>query len=566
MQFTLTQGAEDALDGIEPSAVADLFGRRLMFATRTDGSSPRLDVLQAVGDTWVEVARDAIPRGSGGNRDGVEGAAVAVDAGVASLFYGARDGAGVPTIHRATSSDGTMWTTEGGAPVPLEGSFDAFGQVPHSVESTSDGFRLWYSGFDGSTWRIGAATAPSLDGPWTLEPGDFDAWQLGTGFPGGVDDSGVRDPLVLVDGDMRHLFYSAFDGEIWHVGHAVAIGDGRDWDRRTDPIADLTLPALSGTLGSFSAAGVRSPVALEEPDGSFSAWYAGYDGTTDRVGRAVPMVGRATGLFEDIWYPAPRFPTAGDLLTFTTERGDAEVSVVELAQVTEDFVTSGTGMSSLAIDDARGLLYVTSKLDDFVTVVDTRDDGDGSFVDSNHHDVEGLLRIESFSGATGYRDVLLAPQHGWLLLLSNAPDAVVVLDADAVTDDAQKTVEWGVPIGTLALPAAFEDAGERTFSAIGGAGMALSPDGSLLLVAHFRGNSVHAFDLTVDAVGREVAVIPYVGENPHVVRFAPDGRTAVVANYLGDVFDDRVESTLMIVDTDPSSPTFLEPLTWIANR
>lgn len=563
MSFVLTQGAEDAPDGIETAAVADLFGRRLMFATRTDTATPQLDVLQASGEGWVEVAADVIPRGTGGNRDGVEGAAVVVDGGVGVLFYGARDGEGVPAIRRATTADGQTWTTEAGVVVEQEGSFDAFGQVPHSVERTDDGFRLWFAGFDGSIWRIAAATSTSLDGPWTLEPGAFDPYQLGTGFPGGIDDSGVRDPLLLVDGDRRHLFYSAFDGELWHLGHAEDIGG--EWVRRVDPITDLSLPALSGTLATFSGSGLRAPVAVVEADGTWSAWYTGFDGLTDRVGRAVPMLGRDTGLFEDLWYPAPRYPTAGDNLTFTTARGDAAVSVIELAAAVDDFFTTGTGMSSLAVDQARGLLYVTSKLDDFVYAVDIRDDGNGSFVDSNHHDLEGLLRVESFSGTTGYRDVLSVPQHGWLLLLANSPDAVVVLDADVVTDDDRKTVEWAVPLGTLALPAAFEDAGERTFAAIGGAGMAVSPDGSLLLVAHFRGNSVHAFDLTADDVGRELAIVPYVGENPHVVRFAPDGRTAVVANYLGEVTDDRVESTLMILDTDPSSPTFLQPLTWIGN-
>ncbi len=562
--FLIAQGYEDAPEGVQPGAVVDVGGRRLMWVTRTDGSVPQLDVLEQLGDRWVAVAEDVIARGTGGNRDGVEGAAIALDGGEWSLFYGARDGLGVPAIRRATSSDGLAYTTSGDELIPFEGSWDAFGQVPHSVETTETGFRLWYSGFDGSTWRIGAATAPQISGPWTLEAGEFDPYQVGTGFPGGIDDSGVRDPLFWLEGNERHLVYSAFDGELWHIGHAVNV-DG-SWIRRADDLTDLSLPAMSGALGTFSNLGVRSPVALVESDGTVAGWYAGTDGLTDRLGQALTQFGAASDLYLDVWYPDTNYPTPGDLLTFDTTRGDSGISVIELGQIVSDFATTGTGMSSLAIDDSRGFLYVPSKLDDYIYVVDTRDDGDGVTLDPNHHDLEGLLRVENFSAAVGYRDALLAPQHGWLLLLSNSPDAVVVVDADAVPDDGTKGVDWVVPIGTLALPTLLEDEGERSLAPIGGAGMALSPDGSLLLVAHFRGNSVIAFDLTADDFGRELASIPYVGENPHVVRFTPDGLHAVVANYIGEVEDDQVHSTLMVLDTDPSSSTFLEPLTWIVNR
>ena len=73
------------------------------------------------------------------------------------------------------------------------------------------------------------------------------------------------------------------------------------------------------------------------------------------------------------------------------------------------------------------------------------------------------------------------------------------------------------------------------------------------------------YDLDLGAFGEPVAYLPYLGENPHVVRIAPDGRTAVVANYVGDVVEDLASSTLVIIDIDPTSDTYLEPLTWIGN-
>jgi hypothetical protein len=51
-----------------------------------------------------------------------------------------------------------------------------------------------------------------------------------------------------------------------------------------------------------------------------------------------------------------------------------------------------------------------------------------------------------------------------------------------------------------------------------------------------------------------------------VVRVAPDGLTAVVANYTGDVVDGLASSTLVVIDLDPTSDTYLEPLTWIVNK
>src|SRR6185503_10887795 len=93
-----------------------------------------------------------------------------------------------------------------------------------------------------------------------------------------------------------------------------------------------------------------------------------------------------------------------------------------------------------------------------------------------------------------------------------------------------------VAVATLPLPDFAEDAGVDTLATFGGAGMALT--GRLLLTTHFRGNGVSVLDRDLGAWGEEIAWIQDIGENPHVVRVSPDGRWAVVANYLGDVEDD----------------------------
>ena len=95
--------------------------------------------------------------------------------------------------------------------------------------------------------------------------------------------------------------------------------------------------------------------------------------------------------------------------------------------------------------------------------------------------------------------------------------------------------------------------------------MSLTADGRYLMATHFRGNALITFDLDMGAYGEEIGYLQHIGENPHLVELSPDGRYAVVANYVGDLINETAHSTLAIVDADPNSTTFLEVLTWIGN-
>ena len=95
--------------------------------------------------------------------------------------------------------------------------------------------------------------------------------------------------------------------------------------------------------------------------------------------------------------------------------------------------------------------------------------------------------------------------------------------------------------------------------------MALLDDRDLLLVSHFRDNSLSVFDLSIGDWGTEVRYLPDLGENPWTVRVSPDGTRGVVANYVGTIQDNRVSSTMVVIDLDEDSETYLEPLTWIGN-
>ena len=561
-----------ARGGIRPGSVQAIDDRTVLYATVTDGGErERIAVLRQTGDDWRVLEGDAIPNGTGGNRRGASNPVVVrADDGTFVMFYAAADREGTTRIRRATSADGlTGWTPVGGALVDSGDDWDAAGQRPHSVELLADGeVRLWYTGDNGSRTRIGAAVGDLL-GRLRLDPGEFDPYQLGTGTPGSFDDSSVKDPLVIVDGETTHLYYSGFDGVAWHIGHATRDARGR-WVRLLDP-SDRTLPVMSGLTRTFSAAGVHSPVLLPSIDaapGLAQFFYAGDDGTKDRIGAATAGIGGEAGsLSEAVLYPEQRFPTAEDVFSFGTARGDDEVSVIELQQSVEAFDTLGIGMANITLDEQRGFLYIASKLLNRVWIVDVRDDSSGIFQDANFLDLEAVLQVDNLSTDHGFRDTTVAESRGLLYLSGRSPDSIVAVELEAIVDDDLKELITGAAVGSLPAPDLNRDRGVDTSAAIGSSGMALSADERYLWVTHFRDNSVTVYDLSLGAYGEPIRNIAFVGENPHVVRLSPDGRVAVVANYTGEVSDDgTASSTLTLIDADPTSPTWLEVLTRVVNR
>jgi DNA-binding beta-propeller fold protein YncE len=556
--------------GMSPTTAQTIDGRTVVYATVTDGGGrERIAVLEQLGSEWVVAEGDAIPNGDGGNRRGASNPVVTqAPDGTWVMFYAATDSEGTTRVRRASSPDGlTGWAPAGGALVDSGEDWDAAGQRPHSVESLDDGsIRLWYTGDNGSRTRIGAAVG-ELQGQLRPELGEFDPYQLGTGTPGSFDDSGVADPVILVDGDTTHLYYSGFDGVSWHIGHATLDSRGR-WQRLLDA-SDRTLPVMSGIDRTFSTGGVRSPVAL--PDDSGLGWtffYAGFDGTKNRIGSAVASLGSDDAALADaVIYPTQALATADDSFVFGTTRGDPEVSVIELQQSVQEFDTLGIGMANIVLDEQRGFLYAASKLLNRVWVVDIRDDSSGVFRDANFLDLEAVLQIENLSTDHGYRDIALAQSRGLLYLSGRSPDAIVAVELEALVDNDLKELVTSAAVGALPAPDLNRDRGVDTSAAVGSSGMALSQDERYLWVTHYRDNSVTVYDLTIGAYGEAIQNIPFVGENPHVVRMSPDGKIAVVANYTGEVTEEGMaSSSLTLIDADPASPTFLDVLTRVVNR
>jgi DNA-binding beta-propeller fold protein YncE len=554
-----------ASQGIVPTSALRVDGARRLYVTITgDDGRDRLAIVDDATGPWDVLAQDLIPQGIGGNIAGASRPVVHRHGDAYILFYAARGAAGVPRVRMATSDDGIAFQPVGDDLFPEIAPWASGTQEPHSVEVDTDGtVRLWFSANDGARWRIGAVLVAGLDDPatatFTLDPLPFSDFQLASGLPGGADDSGVKDPVVVREGDQRVLYYAGFDGTRWSICRADDHPDG--WRRREDRDLSFTLPALAARSGTFTTGGVDSPVALRDANGDLAFYFAGYDtpegdNTIPRIGRAVPVGPALIGDYEQ--------PTVGDTLAFESIQGSERADVIELQQVADTFALTGTGTTSIVHDADAGMLYVPSKLSNLLYVVDIREDVRVGRPDANARDLETVVRFTTVGNNAGFRGATIDPVRRRMYLTTRNPDAVAVMDLAAVEDDDDKEVTDDAFLATLPLQDDRQDRGGDSVAAIGGAQPLLV--GDLLVVPNFSDNSVSVLDMGLGPYGAEIAHVADVGENPHIAAVSPDGRWVVVANYLGDLDGNLSSATLALLDLDPSSPTYLTVPHWIKNR
>jgi DNA-binding beta-propeller fold protein YncE len=561
-QVTGTQDLPDADGGVLPGSLAVVDGEPTLYATILDGDDrPRLAALRRVGDAWVSVDDDLVPDGVGGNTTGASDPVVFEQDGTFHLVYAAHTG-DATVMRRATSTDGLHFQATKGLVLPTPDAFASVQQAPHAVTRDADGLHLWYAGFDGGRWRI--ATLVSADGvTWAKETGALGTTAFGTGDPGTFDDSGVRDPMPVVDGDRLDLWYAGFDGTSWRIGVATRQPDG-SFLRRVSPTADQAEPMLGTIDRSFATTSVQAPVAELQGDGRTRLWFAGSDGSAWRIGAAL-------GTPDGMW-PELRFPSPGDRFRFVTRRGEPGRSKIDLGQVVQGFTLPGApgttlreGPTSAVLDVPSGMLFVGSEDLGGVVVVDVRDDSTDTWEDVNYLDIETVLRFTSVAGLQGITAMAQAPDRT-IYLSSREPDGVLVLDPTIVVDDDDKELLNGVSVGILAMHDNTDDDGNITFAAVGAAGLTVVPDQHLLLVPHLRDNSLSVFDLDLGAFGEEIRNLEDVGENPGIAAVAPDGTWAVIATFLGQQPSGNDASSLAVLDLDPTSPTYLQIRARVVNQ
>ena len=180
---------------------------------------------------------------------------------------------------------------------------------------------------------------------------------------------------------------------------------------------------------------------------------------------------------------------------------------------------------------------------------------------------DGSVQIKVPAGvpfAIGVLDVdgrRITPRHAnWMQLRAGQ---VLSCNGCHVPAGAQPGAPPAISHGRQGLTASV-NAGAPTTASIGPSQAVVQ--GDYLYVANFSANSVGVYDLRMGAYGALIREVELVGENPHTLSISPDGRFLAVANYVGELDGLHVNSTLTVLDADPSSATWLEPLARIVNQ
>ncbi len=171
---------------------------------------------------------------------------------------------GSGTIDHAESLDGTTWTMVESMVLKTgeDGAFDSMSLLYPNVVSTTSGFVMYYSGFNGQAFGIGRAE--SSDGiSWVRDPVG-PVLTKGTGF----DNHAVAQPCAVVLGSRVLLWYGGYDTSVanpgpYRVGLAEAT-DGKVFERKG---VSLDLEASGQEAWS-----TRDPAVVRWKD----AWWMAY--------------------------------------------------------------------------------------------------------------------------------------------------------------------------------------------------------------------------------------------------------------------------------------------------
>jgi len=569
---------DGSANSIEPASAVDMNDgtfRVYMESVNTDNRIV-ISAWDFDGTTWTTLAENILPADPFGEL--AKSPVVTFDGSSWDMYYEVElEARG--EIRHATSSDGLSWSRGETLTVPELASWEQAGRSPAFVTQTTDGMELWYDALRGEDFSV-IAKLTSTDGVTFTSTGDF---ELNTSSPGNFDDSAVSRPAIIEFDGERHMLYTAYNGSANSIGRAVETNAG--WERVIQPIYQTPQTQLGPRPATYFAGGVGRTVPIGD-----EILVSGDDSEFENNG--IHRVGRALVDSQAI-YPMTRVPTPGDTMSFISWRGTQGIGTIDLGQTISGFTTQGPpiiedprkeqdnipdGPNALILDEARGFLYVTNALADYIIAVDIRDDSTSGYVDANYLDIEALILARAqadsgeFRGGTVDGDVLY--------LATSRPEAITLIDLTLIEDNAVKEMVNGAGIGVLPIqaaadyrnrntltnvdPLAVDDAGVASLGAVGPSALAISDD--YLIVPHLNANSITVYDKTLGAFGERVAHITDVGEGPTDITISPDGKYAVIANYNGTVVGNRVGSSLVVLDIDPDSPTYLEIATWIVNR
>lgn len=176
-----------------------------------------------------------------------------------------------PAIGYAISSDGLSWTKYANNPIlkPIPGGFEDEGVYEPVVIYDGIRFRMWYDGTSQSQSSFATGYATSSDGiNWTR----YVANPVLKGGPAGSwDAQGGFPSTVHFDGTGFKMWYTGSDGRTLRFGYATST-DGINWSKyANNPILDI------GPPGAWDTNYIFLPDVMF--DGSnYQMWYEGFAG------------------------------------------------------------------------------------------------------------------------------------------------------------------------------------------------------------------------------------------------------------------------------------------------
>ncbi|MBU4071320.1 MAG: M20/M25/M40 family metallo-hydrolase [Candidatus Thermoplasmatota archaeon] len=174
-------------------------------------------------------------------------------------------------IMYANSSDGINWVKHGVVlDLGLPGSLDATYALSPAVIKT-DEYKMWYTGYDGLKYSI--LYANSSDGINWVKQNES---QLSPGGPGKRwGDAIIAYPTVIHDNGTYHMWYNRV-GSNYYQTHYASSSDGLTWE---DQGIAIEASVDIGTPDRFQATYVSAMVVGNET----KLWYSGFDGTNWRI-------------------------------------------------------------------------------------------------------------------------------------------------------------------------------------------------------------------------------------------------------------------------------------------
>lgn len=276
-------GSPDSVDARFPFVLRESDGTYKMWYTGFDGSQNRIMYADSPdGTSWTKHGVVLDVNQPPYYFESIAGQSVLKEGTMYHMWFEGGFGSGGPyglwsQIYHATSSDGVVFSVDSvalglGAPGTWDAGATSF---PFVTPAAGGGYRMYYSGWDGVTDRIGLAFSDSYTNFTRYSSNPI----IDLGQPGSWDDGYVYATSVTFDSQGR-MYYTGWDGGTDRIGLANS-GDGDTWTKSPSN------PFMTGDAApAFDSRGVNGASYLDDPSFGRSVYYQGSDGTNIRIGLA----------------------------------------------------------------------------------------------------------------------------------------------------------------------------------------------------------------------------------------------------------------------------------------